>query len=157
VESLIDDLPHPGPLPKERENRSAASAKSMRLDLARDGEHELPLPGGEGWGEGERLPTFLFCDNETNARRLYGQADAQGFFKDGLGEYVVHGNQSAVNSNRAGTKAGVLYKLAIPAGGSTSVRLRLVAADVRRRTPDGNGESASSPRRLQPFADFDAI
>jgi len=100
---------------------------------------------------------MLFCNNETNARRLYGQADAQGFFKDGLGEYIVHGNQSAVNPNRTGTKAGVLYKLTIPAGSSTSVRLRLVAADVRRRTAGGNGDSASSPRRLQPFADFDAI
>src|SRR2546425_6947808 len=29
-------------------------------------------------------PEILFCDNETNARRLYGQADAQGFFKDGF-------------------------------------------------------------------------
>src|SRR5882724_7985729 len=102
-------------------------------------------------------PEMLFCDNETNTRRLYGQADAQGFFKDGLGEYIVHGNQSAVNPNRTGTKAGVLYKLTIPAGSSTSVRLRLVAADGRRRTAGGNGDYASSPRRLQPFADFDAI
>src|SRR5438876_4644115 len=70
-------------------------------------------------------PEMLFCDNETNARRLYGLADAQGFFKDGLDEYVVHGNQSAVNPNRTGTKAGALYKLTIPAGKSTSVRLRL--------------------------------
>jgi hypothetical protein len=70
-------------------------------------------------------PELLFCDNETNARRLYGQADAQGFFKDGFDEYVVHGNQSAVNPKQTGTKAGALYKLTIPAGGSTSVRLRL--------------------------------
>ena len=84
-------------------------------------------------------PELLFCDNETNARRLYGQADAQGFFKDGFDEYVVHGNQSAVNPNRTGTKAGALYKLTIPAGSSTSVRLRL-------------GKSASA----KPFADFDA-
>src|SRR5207247_1538280 len=105
-------------------------------------------------------PELLFCDNETNARRLYGQAEAQGFFKDGLDEYIVHGNQSAVNPNRTGTKAGALYKLTIPAGGSTNARLRLVAADVRRRTQAGDGESASSSRpagRLQRFADFDAI
>src|ERR1043166_6914068 len=48
-------------------------------------------------------PELLFCENETNARRLYSQADAQGFFKDGLGEYIAHGNQSAVNPNRTGT------------------------------------------------------
>src|SRR5439155_13034398 len=85
-------------------------------------------------------PEILFCDNETNARRLYGQADAQGFFKDGLGQYIVQGNQSAVNPNRTGTKAGLLYKLTIPAGSSTSVRWRL-------------GKSTSA----KPFANFDAI
>jgi hypothetical protein len=85
-------------------------------------------------------PEMLFCDNETNVRRLYSQQDAQGFFKDAFHEYVVHGNQSAVNPNRTGTKAGALYKLTIPAGGSTSVRLRL-------------GKSTNA----KPFADFDAI
>src|SRR5215470_4708068 len=29
-------------------------------------------------------PEFLFCENETNARRLYGQVDAKGYFKDGF-------------------------------------------------------------------------
>src|SRR6266446_1034384 len=62
------------------------------------------------------------------------------FFKDGFDEYIVHGNHGAVNPNRTGTKAGVLYKLTIPAGSSTSVRLRL-------------GKSTSA----KPFADFDAI
>ena len=85
-------------------------------------------------------PELLFCENETNARRLHGQRDAQGFFKDGFDEYVVHGNQAAVNSKRTGTKAGALYKLTIPASGSTSVRLRL-------------GKSTSA----KPFADFDGI
>src|SRR5204863_481951 len=55
-------------------------------------------------------------------------------------------------------KAGAVYKLTIPAGGSISVRLRLVAADParrERRTRDGDGDSTSSPRRLPSFADFD--
>src|SRR6266404_163175 len=72
-------------------------------------------------------PEILFCDNETNTRRLYGQSDAQGFFKDAFDEYVVHGNQAAVNPNCTGTKAGALYKLTIAAGGSQQIRIRLVA------------------------------
>ena len=84
-------------------------------------------------------PTLLFCENESNVRRLFGQQDATGYFKDGFDEYVVRGNKSAVNPNRTGTKAGALYKLTIPAGGSTRVRLRL-------------GKSMSA----KPFADFDA-
>src|SRR6266568_3154815 len=102
-------------------------------------------------------PELLFCDNETNARRLYGQADAQGFFKDGFDEYVVHGNLSAVNPNRTGTRAGALYKLTIPPGGSGTVRLRLVAANAGSRTVNGDQQSASSPRRLHPFIHFDDI
>ncbi|MFO1512873.1 MAG: glucosidase [Verrucomicrobiota bacterium] len=85
-------------------------------------------------------PELLFCDNETNVRRLYGQNDIQGFFKDGFDEYVVRGNKAAVNPNHTGTKAGALYKLTIPAGGSASIRLRL-------------GKFTSA----KPFADFDAI
>ena len=33
-------------------------------------------------------PELLFCENETNARRLWGQ-DAAGYFKDGINDYVV--------------------------------------------------------------------
>src|SRR5262249_26609439 len=30
----------------------------------------------------ESKPQLLFCDNETNSRRLHGQSDARGYFKD---------------------------------------------------------------------------
>jgi hypothetical protein len=69
-------------------------------------------------------PELLFTDNDTNIRKLYG-ADAQGYFKDGFDDYVVHGNAAAVSPERTGTKAGALYRLEVPAGGSVSVRLRL--------------------------------
>ena len=48
------NLPHPGPLPKERENhRQSAGAMTMTGDFE---ERPLlfPLPGGEGQGEGKR-------------------------------------------------------------------------------------------------------
>src|SRR5215469_11866561 len=66
----------------------------------------------------EGKPELLFCDNHTNFRRIYGIADAQGFFKDGLHEFVVNGNQAAVNPQRTGTKAAAHYILTVPAGGS---------------------------------------
>src|SRR5215831_3073215 len=31
---------------------------------------------------------LLFCDNDTNPRRLFGMNDAKGYFKDGFHEYV---------------------------------------------------------------------
>jgi Mannosylglycerate hydrolase MGH1-like glycoside hydrolase domain len=69
-------------------------------------------------------PELLFCDNDTNLRRLYG-IDAKGFFKDGINDYVVHGAHDAVNPDRSGTKVGVHYSITVPAGGRARFRLRL--------------------------------
>ena len=54
-------------------------------------------------------PELLFCENETNSRRLYG-TNAVGFFKDGISDYVVGGVLAAVNPDRLGTKAAALYR-----------------------------------------------
>ncbi|SEB20259.1 MGH1-like glycoside hydrolase domain-containing protein [Paraburkholderia sartisoli] len=48
--------------------------------------------------------TWLFCENETNVRRLYN-TDSKGPFKDGFNDYLVHGDAEAVRHD-AGTKAG---------------------------------------------------
>ena len=73
-------------------------------------------------------PEILFCENETNRRRLFGLAPGRRcHFKDAFHEYLVHGNRSAVNPDSDGTKAGVLYQLTVPAGGSQQIRLRLIA------------------------------
>ena len=53
----------------------------------------------------EGSPELLFCDNDTNVRRLYGVAGAHGFFKDGINDHVVAGAADAVNPDRSGTKA----------------------------------------------------
>jgi hypothetical protein len=82
---------------------------------------------------------LLFCDNETNVQRLYAER-AEGYFKDAIHEYVVHGNHGAVNPQRRGTKAAAHYVLQVAGGGTTRIRLRLSA----------HGQ----PR---PFADFDDL
>ena len=68
---------------------------------------------------------FLFCDNETNLRKLYGIAGAKGFFKDAFHEYLINNAKGAVNGEQRGTKAAALYKLEIPSGAGSAVRLRL--------------------------------
>src|SRR5271170_4407085 len=85
-------------------------------------------------------PEILLCDNETNVRRLYGRNGVSGYFKDAFHDFIVNGNQSAVNPSHIGTKAGVLHKLTVPAGSSVIVRLRL-----------------SRMNTAEPFADFDAV
>ena len=88
-------------------------------------------------------PTLLFCDNETNVRRLREEPGAPGYFKDAFHEYVVAGNKSAVNPAQTGTKAAALYELSVPADGAVTVRLRLAKADAAKAG--------------KPWADFDAL
>src|SRR6266545_2952380 len=68
------------------------SAKPI-LNLANDGaiatEHP-ELRTYRLYTEGN--PALLFCDNETNVRRLFSQQDVQGHFKDAFHEYAVNGN-----------------------------------------------------------------
>ncbi len=98
----------------------------------------------------ESAAPWLVTDNDTNNRQLFGQADQAGYVKDAFHEFVVHGDELAVNPERRGTKATAHYRLRIPAGSNTVVRLRLSAAqhaepfdgfdamvDLRRREADG--------------------
>ncbi len=73
-------------------------------------------------------PTLLFCDNDTNAPRLFGSNGAPGYYKDAFHDYLVAGRAGAVNPARTGTKAAFHYALTVPARGCVSVRLRLTNA-----------------------------
>jgi hypothetical protein len=84
---------------------------------------------------------LLFCENETNNERLFGVANPSPFVKDGINDYVVHGTETAVNPARTGTKAAAQHVLTIPAGGSASIRMRLVARS------DADAEAQATPRR----------
>ena len=69
--------------------------------------------------------TALFCDNETNAKRLYNVPNPTPFVKDGIGNCVVGGDALAVNPRQIGTKAAAHYTLEIAGGASARIRLRL--------------------------------
>ncbi len=84
-------------------------------------------------------PELLFTNNETNAHRLYG-AEANGYCKDGINDYVVNGVMNAVNPENKGTKAAAHYVVAVEAGATRTIRLRLTQAANRA-----------------PFVDFDSI
>ena len=88
-------------------------------------------PGPDG-----ALPDLLFTENETNSGRLFGWPGGP-FTKDAFHEYVVKGRAEAVNPSRFGTKAAAHYRLEIPAGGSTTVRLRLRPEEAEPPVPFG--------------------
>lgn len=72
----------------------------------------------------EGKPEPLFCENETNAIRLYGNFK-EGTFKDGINDYIVFDNPGSINRIAKGTKAGINYDVKVPAGKSFTARLRL--------------------------------
>jgi len=75
----------------------------------------------------EGNPEWLFCNNETNIRRLWGM-ESDGYFKDAFHEHIVHGALHATNPQSTGTKAAAHYACVVPAGGYTQFRLRLSTA-----------------------------
>jgi hypothetical protein len=105
-------------------NTRAIAAKHRRL--------------GERFLYCEGVDDLLFTENETNTARAFNRPNEQPYCKDGIIEAVVHGKKSAINPELRGTKASARYRLAVPANGSQTVRLRLTdQAPDRLRTPFG--------------------
>jgi hypothetical protein len=77
-----------------------------------------------GPGPGGATPTALFCDNETNVARLFGEPPITAYPKDGINDHVVSGS-ATVNPGQRGTKAAWWYALTVPGGGKAEVLLRL--------------------------------
>ena len=86
---------------------------------------------------------LLFCDNETNAARLWGAEQSPPHPKDAINDCVVGGRSNAVNPERVGTKVAAHTRLLVPAGGSVAMRVRLTSTTV------GAG--------VDPLADADAV
>ena len=85
----------------------------------------------------EGSPELLFTENDTNMRRVFNFDDGARYVKDGIGNYIVHGERGAVNPDREGTKASAHYKLSINAGETQTVRLRLTDGEVFLENFDG--------------------
>jgi hypothetical protein len=68
---------------------------------------------------------LLFCDNETNNYRLWGQPNPTEYQKDGINDFIVQGRQNAVNPARTGTKVASHHPLTVEPGQSVSIKLRL--------------------------------
>ncbi|AMP98324.1 Glucosidase [Pedobacter cryoconitis] len=112
-------------------------------EILNQGNHTLLLrsdPIGDYHCYADGNPKFLFTDNETNNQRLYQSDNVSRYVKDGINEYIVNGNQNAVNPDNLGTKAGIWYHLTIPAGESSTIRIRF-----------------SKNKIAQPFNDFEDI
>lgn len=88
----------------------------------------------------EDCPPLLFTENETNTQRIFGVANRTPYVKDGINNYVVQGQQNAVNPGQTGTKAAAHFQLTIEPGQCQSIRLRL--SNVSPAVFAGNGKVA---------------
>ncbi|RSK24692.1 MGH1-like glycoside hydrolase domain-containing protein [Hymenobacter metallilatus] len=71
---------------------------------------------------------LLFCDNDTNYLRTgdpFGPTSSGRYFKDGINDYLVEGDVTAVNPQQCGTKLAVHHSLLLGPGEARVVRLRL--------------------------------
>ena len=77
-------------------------------------------------------PELLFTDNETNHRRFDETTpeSVSSYFKDGINNYIVHGNKQTVNPRRSGTKASAHYPLLVNPGQSVTLRLRFTDREI---------------------------
>jgi hypothetical protein len=111
------------------------------------------------WGEGERKPAlrerapgticashdelgeyWLYCDGAPELLFTENETNGSAYVKDAFHRYVIAGDRAAVNPARVGTKSAAHYALDVPAGGQTTVRLRLTASPAS-----------------DAFSDFDAV
>ena len=93
------------------------------------------------------LPEFLFTDNETNSRRLYGADSPRKFFKDAFHDAVIEGAAGVLNPERFGTKAAARHDLTLGPGESTVLHMRLAARGEWYGEPfDGGFESTFRAR-----------
>ncbi|MFT4093734.1 MAG: glucosidase [Niabella sp.] len=84
--------------------------------------------------------TLLFCDNETNNKRLYHVDNKDPYYKDGINTFIIRGDEDAVNPLQTGTKAAFCVDLDIDAQASAIIQLRLCDDNVN-----------------DPFKDFEKI
>jgi hypothetical protein len=110
------------------------------LQQVDDGTIELDSSLGNRWLYCDAANELLFTENETNASRLFNAPNAKKYVKDGINDFIVHGERDRVNPEKRGTKAAANYQTAIRPGETFTVRLRLT-------------DRVSS----QPFVDFESI
>ena len=75
------------------------------------------------------VPDLLFCENETNNQLLFGSANDSSCPKDGVNDYVVHGNSDAINANE-GSKVAAYAFAALDPGETLTVTVRLAPAEL---------------------------
>lgn len=79
---------------------------------------------GERFIYGEGIAALLFTENETNNERLFSAPNRTPYVKDGINNYVVHGEKGVVNPQQQGSKVAPHFRLTVNPGRSQLIRLQ---------------------------------
>ncbi|MEN3322699.1 glucosidase [Mariniflexile soesokkakense] len=112
-----------------RPNIKSVSNSTVQSKSARNGQYYFYHEDGEQ----------LFCDNETNNKRIYNYPNEVDYVKDGINDHVVNGKPT-VNPKKQGSKLAIWHKLSLKADEEKSVKVRLSNSELQN-----------------PFVDFDTI
>ncbi len=99
---------------------------------------------------------LLFCDNETNTRRLYDTNGPQ-YPKDAFHRRLVGNQRDATNPNQVGTKSAGWYHKMLEPGTSWTLRLRLSHEDERPAATFENFDATFAKRQQEAHAFYDEV
>ena len=117
--------------------------ETISLPPAKPTLRAIAAPDGAAWAVRAEHPTLgsyhlygrqsaelLYTENEHNAQRLWGLANATPYVKDSFHRRVVNGERDAVNPGLAGTKFAAWQVVTVAGGQQTQVELVLSAAPL---------------------------
>lgn len=90
----------------------------------------------------------LFTENETNYKKIFNEENKSKYTKDGIEQFVVYQNQEAVNPEKIGTKACVLYQVEIEGNSSHVIYLRL-SDEIGLKKPLKDAEKVFNKRKKE--------
>lgn len=92
----------------------------------------------------ETEPEWLFCDNESNFKKLYNIENSSPYPKDGINDYLTLGKPDTINTDNSGTKAALNYYVRIAPNERREIKLRLT--NRRKQNPFGNFDETFNER-----------
>lgn len=92
----------------------------------------------------------LFCENETNNKRIYGVPNEVEYVKDGINDHVLKG-EATVNPDKKGSKLAIWHSFKLKAGKEKTVKVRLSKKKLKDAWTDFD---AIFDERIQECEDF---
>jgi hypothetical protein len=107
------------------EHAEKPSLQTLQIFAARRAVKAWDRELGDRYLYYDRDVPLLFTENETNTQRIFGVPNRSPYVKDGINNYIVHGQTEAVNPELRGTKVAPHYRLIVEPGQCQIIRLRL--------------------------------